>query len=81
MANETVVTYEHDGSAYEIDHLGVAVGEFDQWGEFSVFCGGVQVGCFAIPESALLPEFRPEALPVTDDELVELAKRAVKEAD
>lgn len=77
MANETVATYQHDGQTYEIDHLGVVAGEFDQWGEFSVFCGDRQVGCFAIPEAMLKPEFRPAELPATDDKLIALAKQAV----
>lgn len=75
MANETILTYEHDGRTFEIDHL--AAGDFDQWGQFSVFCDDKQVGGFDIPEAMLKPEFRPAELPVTDDELIALAKQAV----
>lgn len=74
MANETIMTYEDSGKTYEIDHLGVAVGA--QWGEFAVYCDEVQVAEFAIPESALKPEFRPDSLP-PDEELIGLAREAV----
>lgn len=73
-SNETIITYEHDGRPYEIDHCGVAVGT--QWGEFAVYCDDVQVASFAIPESALLTEYRPDSLPA-DGELITLARAAV----
>ena len=76
--DETVMTYEDNGQVYEIDHLGV--GWPSQWGEFAVYTGNREVAAFSIPESLLKPEFRPAALPVTPDQLVELAKQAVSEA-
>lgn len=81
--NETIATYKDGGKTYEIDHLGIGRpgGTHDldhgQWGEFTVYCNGVQVGEFAIDEACLKPEFRPAELPVTNDELIELAKQAV----
>lgn len=74
MANETVATYKLGGKTYEIDHLGCAVDA--QWGEFAVYCDNKQVTEFAIPESALKPEFRPDSLP-PDAELIRLAREAV----
>ena len=64
-SNETIITYQHDGQTYEIDHLGVAANleDRDQWGEFAVYCGEEQVGEFSIPEAGLKPECRPESLP------------------
>jgi hypothetical protein len=35
-SGETVATFEHDGSTYEIDHLGI--GSASQEGEFEVYC-------------------------------------------
>ena len=75
MASETILTFEHDGQVYEIDHLGA--GEFDQWGEFAVYCGPDMIASFAIPESLLKPEYRPELPPA--GELIALAKAAVAE--
>jgi hypothetical protein len=75
--NETIATYEDDGKVYEIDHLGI--GYDHQWGEFAVYGPDGLVAEFAIPESALKPEFRPAALPVRPDQIVELAKQAVGE--
>jgi hypothetical protein len=84
---ETILTYEADGLTYEIDHLGIGRpgGSHDldhgQWGEFAVYCDGEQVAEFAIEESILKPEFRPAELPVTDEELIRLAKEAVETED
>ena len=74
---ETILTYEAGGETYEIDHLGIGRGF--QWGEFAVYCDGMQVAEFAIEESALKPEFRPATLPVPDQELIRLAREAVAE--
>lgn len=81
--NETIATFKQGGKTYEIDHLGIArpsdtcpLGH-GQWGEFAVYCDGKQVAEFAIEESALKPEFRPAELPVTNEELIELAKQAL----
>jgi hypothetical protein len=78
MANETIATYQDKGETYEIDHLGVGLDS--QWGEFAIYRDEVMVGEFAIPESALKPEFRPPALPVTTEHLIDLAKAAVSES-
>lgn len=83
--SETILTYQADGKTYEIDHLGIGRpgGSHDldhgQWGEFAVYCGDRMVASFAIEESALKPEFRPAALPVSDDDLIRLARQAVAE--
>ncbi len=83
IPSETIATYETDGKTYEIDHLGIGRpgGTHDldhgQWGEFAVYCDGKQVASFAIEESGLKPEYRPAALPVSDDELIRLAREAV----
>jgi len=45
-SGETVAAFEHDGSTYEIDHLGI--GSASQWGEFAVYCDGGEVAEFAI---------------------------------
>ena len=81
--NETIATYQLGGKTYEIDHLGIGRpgGTHDldhgQWGEFAVYCDGQMVGAFDIPEAALKPEFRPAELPVTTEELIQLARQAV----
>ena len=81
--NETITTYQLGGRTYEIDHLGIAGAEnfaagslSDQWGEFAVYREGEQVAEFAIPESAVKPEYRPDSLPA-DAELIRLAREAV----
>jgi hypothetical protein len=74
-ANETIATFTHDGKLYEIDHLGI--GCPPQWGEFAVYCDGVQITDFAIEESMLKPEHRPAELPVTTEQLIRLAREAV----
>ena len=56
-SGETVAVFEHDGSTYEIDHLGIGSGS--QWGEFAVYCDGEEVAEFAIAESVLRPGWRP----------------------
>ena len=60
---ETVAAFEHDGSSYEIDHLGIGSGS--QWGEFAVYCDGEEVA-----------EFKA-GLPVSADGLVRLARQAL----
>lgn len=87
-SNETILTYEHDGKTYEIDHLACA--DFDQWGQFAVYQDEKQVGGFAIDEDGEeiplgfaglrgSPPDIPDELPITDDALIELARRAVAE--
>ena len=49
-SGETVATFEHDGSTYEIDHLGI--GSARQWGEVAVYCDGQEVAEFTLAESA-----------------------------
>ena len=72
----TILSYEHDGRGYEIAHLGVILP--DRWGCFAVYSAhGEMLGEFDIPESLLRPELQPAALPVSDDELIELAREAV----
>ena len=75
MSKETIATYKLGGKTYEIDHLGCAVDA--QWGDFAVYCNDVQLAEFSIPESMLKPEFRPAELPVTNEELIRLAREAV----
>ena len=75
---ETIVIYEHDGYGYEIDHLGVC--RPDQWGCFAVYSAhGEMLAEFALPESLLRSGLQPAALPVSDDELIQLARAAVSE--
>jgi hypothetical protein len=76
-SGETVASFEHDGSTYEIDHLGIGSGR--QWGEFEVYCDGEEVAEFTLAESALRPGSRPAGLPVSADELVRLARQALGE--
>ena len=72
---ETVAAFEHDGSSYEIDHLGLGPGS--QWGEFAVYCDGEEVAEFAIAGPARRPGPGPAGLPVCADELVRLARQAL----
>ena len=74
-SGETVASFEHDGSTYEIDHLGIGSGS--QWGEFEVYCDGEEVAEFTLAESVLRPGSRPAGLPVSADELVRLARQAL----
>src|SRR5579872_6657802 len=74
-SGETVASFEHDGSTYEIDHLGI--GSASQWGEFEVYCGGEEVAEFTLAESVLPPGSRPAGLPVSADELVMLTRQAL----
>ena len=74
-SGETVASFEHDGSTYEIDHLGIGSGS--QWGEFEVYCGGEEVAEFTLAVSVLRPGSRPAGLPVSADELVRLARQAL----
>ena len=74
-SGETVASFEHDGSTYEIDHLGIGSGS--QWGEFEVYCDGEEVAEFTLAESVLRPGSRPAGLPVSADELVGLARQAL----
>ena len=74
-SGETVAAFEHDGSIYEIDHLGIGPGS--QWAEFAVYCDGEEVAEFALAASALRPGSRPAGLPVCADELVRLAGQAL----
>ena len=74
-SGETVASFEHDGSTYEIDHLGIGSGS--QWGEFEVYCDGEEVAEFTLAELVLRPGSRPAGLPVSADELVRLARQAL----
>jgi hypothetical protein len=74
-SGQTVAAFEHDGSTYEIDHLGLGSGS--QWGEFEVYCDGEEVAEFTLAESALRPGSRPAGLPVSADELIQLARQAL----
>jgi hypothetical protein len=71
----TVAAFEHDGSTYEIDHLGIGPGR--QWAEFTVYCGGEEVAEFAIAGSVLRTGSAPAGLPACADELVRLARQAL----
>lgn len=72
---ETIATYEHDGVAYEIDHLGICAPS--QYGEYAVYQGGEQIAEFAVEASLYIPGHRPP-LPELDM-LVALAKAAVSD--
>ena len=74
-SGETVASFEHDGSTYEIDHLGIGSGS--RWGEFEVYCDGEEVAEFTLAESVLRPGSRPAGLPVSADQLVRLARQAL----
>jgi len=74
-SGETVASFEHDGSTYEIDHLGIGSGS--QWGEFEVYRDGEEVAQFTLAESVPRPRSRPAGLPVSADELVRLARQAL----
>ena len=74
-SGETVGSFEHGGSTYEIDHLGIGSGS--QWGEFAVYCDGEEVAEFAIADSVLRPGSRPAGLPVSPGELIRLARQAL----
>jgi hypothetical protein len=74
-SGETVASFEHDGSTYEIDHLGIGSGR--QWGEFEVYCDGEEVAEFTLAGSVLRPGSRRAGLPVSADELVRLARQAL----
>jgi len=56
-SGETVAAFDHDGSSYEIDHLGI--GSASQWGEFEVYCDGEEVARFTLVQSVLRPGSRP----------------------
>jgi hypothetical protein len=74
-SGETVAAFEHDGSTYEIDHLGIDSGS--QWGEFVVYCCDEEVAEFTLAESAPRPRSRLAGLPVSADELIGLARQAL----
>ena len=74
-SGETVAAFEHDGSTYEIDHLGIGSGS--QWGEFAVYCDGEEVAEFTLAESVLRPWSHAAGLPVSADKLVRLARQAL----
>jgi len=74
-SGETVAAFDHEGSTYEIDHLGI--GSASQWGEFEVYCDGEEVARFMLVQSVLRPGSRPAGLPVSADELVRLARQAL----
>ena len=74
-SGETVAAFDHDGSTYEIDHLGI--GSASQWGEFEVYCDGEEAARFTLVQSVLRPGSRPAGLPVSADELVRLARQAL----
>jgi len=70
---------DHDGSTYEIDHLGI--GSASQWGEFEVYCDGEEVARFTLVQSVLRPWSLPAGLPVSADELIRLARQALELLD
>ena len=74
-SGQTVAAFEHDGSSYEIDHLGIGSGS--QWGEFAVYRDGEEVAEFTLAEPVLRPGSRPAGLPVSAGELVRLARQAL----
>ncbi len=74
-SGETVAAFEHDGSTYQIDHLGIGSGS--QWGEFVVYRDDEEAAEFTLAESVLRPRSRPAGLPVSVDELIWLARQAL----
>lgn len=74
-SGETVAAFEHDGSSYEIDHLGIGSGS--QWGEFAVYCDGEEVAEFTLAGWVQRPGSGPAGLRVSADELVRLARHAL----
>ena|ERR1035438_62115 len=85
--SETIATYEADGKIYEIDHLGAGHPD-TQWGQFAVYRYGQQIAAFAIAEDgnpipvefAVMrgtPPDAPAELPVSNDDLIRLAREAV----
>src|SRR5260370_32231154 len=74
-SGETVASFEHHGSTYEIDHLGIGSGS--QWGEVEVYCDGEEVAEFTLAESALRSGSRPAGVPVPARDLVRLARPAL----
>lgn len=78
MANdETVLTYEHNGHTYEIDHLGLGVDS--QWGSFAVYRDDVMVAEVVADQWGTRPEYRGD-LPERDV-LIAMAKSTVADAD
>ena len=75
-SREIVAVFEHEGSSYQIDHLGIGPGR--QWAEFTVYCDGEEVAEFAIAGSVLRPGSGPAGLPACADELVRLARQALR---
>jgi hypothetical protein len=75
VSGETVAAFEHDGSTYEIDHLGI--GSDREWDEFVVYCDGEEVAQFTLAESVPRPGSRPAGLAASADELVRLARQAL----
>lgn len=69
---EVIATFNHFDRTYELDHLGI--GNPGQWGEFAIYLDGKMLGDFALPESILKPECRPngDALPPVG-QLIEMA--------
>ena len=77
-SGENVAAFEHDGSSYEIDHLGIGSGsQWGQWGQFEVYCDGEEVAQFTLAESVLRPGSRLAGLPVSADDLIRLARQAL----
>jgi hypothetical protein len=74
-SGETIAAFEHDGSTYQIDHLGIGSGS--QWGEFVVYRDDEEAAEFTLAESVLRPRSRQAGLPVSADELVWLARQAL----
>jgi hypothetical protein len=74
-SGEIVAAFEHDGSTYGIDHLGV--GSDSEWDVYVVYCDGEEVAEFTLAESVLRPGSGPAGRAVSADELVRLARQAL----
>ena len=74
---ETVATFTVEGDAepYEIDHLGIT--DPTHWGRYTVYRRRRQLAAFVVPVAAPRPRNRPAPPPVSDEELVELARAAL----
>lgn len=69
---ETVATYRGvDGKTYEIDHLGICAP--NQAGAYAVYWQNAQITEFS--------DLADRTSPITTEELIELAKAAVREAN
>jgi hypothetical protein len=68
---ETVITFPHEGSTYEIDHLGICRDE--QYGQYAIYHNGTMVGSFTTDSFSYHSDHRP-SLP-SKSQLIDFAKQ------